>query len=170
MVYPITAHAMRHQHDEDGGFVIEATTIQDPIGFATTLEDENGPLCGQPLVEAVRAFRRWVGLLVMVNDDNNGSVQLDENGVETFSAEFTAAGAGANRRRARFHARGARGRGRVDACAGRALLTTHVQGTCRMGSDPARSVVDADAQSWDVRASTSATAPSSRARCRSTRR
>ena len=36
MVYPITAHAMGHQHDEDGGFVIEATTIMDPIGFATT--------------------------------------------------------------------------------------------------------------------------------------
>ena len=48
MVYPITAHAMAHQHDEDGGFVIEATTIQDPIGFATTLEDENGPLWGRP--------------------------------------------------------------------------------------------------------------------------
>ena len=31
------------------------------------------------------------------------------------------------------------------------LLTTHVQGTCRMGSDPERSVVDADAQSWDVK-------------------
>jgi choline dehydrogenase-like flavoprotein len=31
------------------------------------------------------------------------------------------------------------------------LMTTHVQGTCRMGSDPERSVVDADAQSWDVK-------------------
>ena len=31
------------------------------------------------------------------------------------------------------------------------LLTTHVQGTCRMGTDPQRSVVDANAQSWDVR-------------------
>ena len=37
MVYPITAHCMEHQHDEDGGFVIEASTIQDPIAFATTL-------------------------------------------------------------------------------------------------------------------------------------
>ena len=37
MVYPITAHCMKFQHDEDGGFVIEATTIQDPISFATTL-------------------------------------------------------------------------------------------------------------------------------------
>ena len=31
------------------------------------------------------------------------------------------------------------------------LITTHVQGTFRMGSDPGRSVVDADAQSWDVK-------------------
>ena len=90
MVYPITAHAMGHQHDEDGGFVIEATTIQDPIGFATTLEDENGPLWGTALVEAVKRFRHWVGLLVMVNDDNNGSVQLDEDGEESFEAAFTA--------------------------------------------------------------------------------
>ena len=74
MVYPITAHAMGHQLDEDGGFVVEATTIQDPIGFATTLEDETARSTGASLVEAVRAFRRWIGLLAMVNDDNNGSV------------------------------------------------------------------------------------------------
>ena len=71
MVYPITAHCMDRQHDEDGGFVVEATTIQDPIAFATTLCDENGPLWGQRLVEAVHRFRHWVGLLALVNDENN---------------------------------------------------------------------------------------------------
>ena len=149
MVYPITAHAMKHQHDEDGGFVIEATTIQDPIGFATTVEDESGPLWGAPLVETLKAFRRWVGLLVMVNDDNNGSVHLDENGQESFEAAFT------DRERERME--GAFDFTRkvlVEAGASRVvwtgLVTTHVQGTCRMGSDPARSVVDADGRSWDV--------------------
>jgi choline dehydrogenase-like flavoprotein len=150
MVYPITAHAMRHQHDEDGGFVVEATTIQDPIGFATTVEDESGPLWGESLVETLKAFRRWVGLLVMVNDDNNGSVHLDENGQESFAADFTAAerdrmaGAFDFSRKVLLEA----GASRV-VCTG--LITTHVQGTCRMGSDPERSVVDADGQSWDVR-------------------
>src|SRR4029078_9840128 len=67
MVYPISAHAMKHKADEDGGFVIEATTIQDPISFATTLEDESGPLWGEPLVEAVRKFPRWGGLLALVH-------------------------------------------------------------------------------------------------------
>jgi choline dehydrogenase-like flavoprotein len=150
MVYPITAHAMGNQHDEDGGFVIEATTIQDPIGFATTLEDENGPLWGAPLVEALKGFRRWIGLLAMANDENNGSVSVDSNGVESFSADFN--------EREKSRTNGALEFSRnvlVEAGATSVrwtgLITTHVQGTCRMGSDPERSVVDADAQSWDVK-------------------
>ncbi len=150
MVYPITAHAMDHQHDEDGGFVVEASTLMDPIGFASTVEDENGPLWGEPLVEHMRAFRRWVGMLVMVNDNNNGSVELDENGNESFTAAFD----DDERRRmdgafeftrAVFEASGA------SKVRWTGLVTTHVQGTCRMGSDPQRSVVDSDAQSWDVK-------------------
>src|SRR5262249_57650907 len=76
MVYPISAHCMDFQHDEDGGFVLEATTIQDPISFATTLCDENGPLWGERLVEAVRRYRHWAGVLAMVNDENNAAVVL----------------------------------------------------------------------------------------------
>ena len=79
---------MAHQHDEDGGFVIEATTIQDPIAFATTLRDEHGPLWGQRLVDAVRSFRHWSGVLAMVNDENNASVVVDENGGERFEVDF----------------------------------------------------------------------------------
>ena len=150
MVYPITAHAMGHQHDEDGGFVIEATTIQDPIGFATTLEDENGPLWGTALVETVKRFRHWVGLLVMVNDDNNGSVRLDENGKELFEAAFNSS----ERERmdgALDFTRDVLVAAGASSVRWTGLITTHVQGTCRMGSDPERSVVDADGQSWDVK-------------------
>ncbi len=150
MVYPITAHAMGHQHDEDGGFVIEATTIQDPIGFATTLEDESGPLWGDALVEALRGFRRWIGLLTMVNDDNHGSVRVDENGAESFEASFD------DGERARIDGaldftRQVLEHAGASTVRWTGLITTHVQGTCRMGSDPERSVVDADAQSWDVK-------------------
>ena len=150
MVYPITAHAMGHQHDEDGGFVIEATTIQDPIGFATTIEDENGPLWGTALVETLREFRRWVGLLVMVNDDNNGSVQVGENGEESFDASFTA-GERERMDNAFDFTREVLLKAGASSVRWTGLITTHVQGTCRMGSDPERSVVDADGQSWDVK-------------------
>ena len=150
MVYPITAHAMGHQHDEDGGFVIEATTIMDPIAFATTVEGEDGPLWGAELVETLRDFRRWVGLLVMVNDDNNGSVGLDDNGQESFEADFTPTERERMSGALRLHARRPDRLGRHEV-RWTGLVTTHVQGTCRMGSDPERSVVDADGQSWDVK-------------------
>jgi choline dehydrogenase-like flavoprotein len=149
MVYPVTAHAMEHQHDEDGGFIVEATTIPDPIGFAVNLVDENGPLWGEPLVETMQQYRRWNGVLTMVNDDNNGSVTLDENGHEAFAADFT------EPERERMVGALAFSCDVLEAAGASrviwtGLVTTHVQGTCRMGSDPERSVVDADGRSWDV--------------------
>jgi choline dehydrogenase-like flavoprotein len=145
MVYPITAHAMDHQRDEDGGFVLEATTIQDPISFATTIEDESGPLWGRRLVDAVRKFRHWNGVLAMVNDENNGAVALDENGGETFSADFN------EREQSRIDAALQFSKDVLVAAGATEVLwtglaSTHVQGTCRMGSDPERSVTDADAR------------------------
>ena len=112
MVYPITAHCMEHQHDEDGGFVIEATTIQDPISFATTLCDESGPLWGPRLTEALRGFRRWVGVLAMVNDDNNAAVVVDDERRRAVRRRLPAERARADRQRAALQPRGARGGGR----------------------------------------------------------
>ncbi len=150
MVYPITAHAMAHQHDEDGGFVIEAATMMDPIGFATSVEGENGPLWGQELVDTLKGFRRWIGVLAMVNDENNGAVSLDENGNEVFTADFNDA-ENARLNAALDFSRDVLREAGATKVNWTGLVTTHVQGTCRMGSDPERSAVDADAQSWDVR-------------------
>lgn len=87
-VYPITAHCLDFQRDEDGGFVVEAITVQDPVGFASSLCDEDGPLWGQPLVDAARDYRRWIGLLLMCNDDNHASVTLDDDGGEQVWTAF----------------------------------------------------------------------------------
>jgi choline dehydrogenase-like flavoprotein len=150
MVYPITAHAMAHQHDEDGGFVIEATTIQDPIGFTTTMEDENGPMYGQPLVDAAKSFRNWVGLLAMVNDDNNGRVSIGENGEDVYEASFNSA---ENERLAGAldFTRDVLREAGAKQLVWSGLITTHMQGSNRMGKDPERSVVDENQQSWDVK-------------------
>ncbi len=149
LAYPITAHCMDHQHDEDGGFVIEASTIQDPIGFATALEDENGPMWGEPLVEAVRHYRRWVGLLAMVNDENNATVELREDG-EHFGVEFN------DRERKRLEDSLAFSREVLLAAGAKQVVwsgiaSTHVQGSCRMGDDPAVSVVDGNAETHEVK-------------------
>jgi len=150
MVYPITAHCMDHQHDEDGGFVIEATTIQDPIAFATTLRDEEGPLWGPRLVEAVRQFRHWSGVLAMVNDDNTSAVVVDESGGERFEVDFQPSELERIDSAFRFSREVLEAAGARQVC-WTGLASTHVQGTCRMGDDPSRSVVDRNGESHDVK-------------------
>ena len=151
MVYPISAHCMKFQRDEDGGFVVEAATVQDPIGFATALCDEDGrPLWGDPLVQALRKYRYFTGLLTLVNDENTGSAWVDDAGGDRFSVDFNSRERDRIDRSLRF------AREVLEAAGARrvfhtGVLSTHVQGSCRMGSDPDRSVVGAHGESHDVR-------------------
>ena len=149
MVYPITAHCMDFQHDEDGGFVIEAATIQDPISFATTLRDERGPLWGQRLVAAVRGFRHWIGLLALANDDNNASVGAGEDGGERLEVDFQPAELERIDRAFRFSREVLEAAGAKQVC-WTGLVSTHVQGSCRMGDDPRLSAVDRNGESHEV--------------------
>jgi choline dehydrogenase-like flavoprotein len=138
LVYPITAHCLTHQHD----FVIEGTTIQEPVSFATGMVDTAGrPLWGPELTLVAHEYRNWAGLLVMANDENTGTVELDPAGQAVITKGFSEL----ERRRMAdalafttevFRAAGAR---RV---VWSGLSTSHVQGTARMGADPDRSVVD----------------------------
>ena len=150
IVYPITAHCMDHQHDEDGGFVIEATTIQDPIFFATTLCDESGPFWGPRLVEAVHAFRHWSGVLALVNDDNNAAVIVDDDGRERFEVDFRPNELERIDAAFRFSRKVLEAAGATKVC-WTGLSSTHVQGSCRMGDDPARSAVDRNGESHAVK-------------------
>jgi choline dehydrogenase-like flavoprotein len=151
MVYPITSHCMKFQRDEDGGFVVEAATIQDPIGFATALCDERGvPLWGEDLSEALRSYRYFTGLLTMVSDENHGTAWVDETGRDRYSFHWS------RRERRQIADSLAFAREVLLAAGARrvfqtGVLSTHVQGGCRMGSDPARSVVSAHGESHDVR-------------------
>jgi len=151
MVYPISAHCMKFRHDSDGGFVVEASTVQDPIGFATGLCDEDGmPLWGEELVQTVRSYRYVTGVLTMVSDENHGTAWVDEEGNDRYSYAWSETERERNDRSLRFAtevllAAGARRVFHTD------VLSTHLQGGCRMGSDPLRSVVDAHGQSHDVR-------------------
>jgi choline dehydrogenase-like flavoprotein len=149
-VYPITSHCMDFMRDEDGGFVLEASTIQDPIGFATSIMDEDGPLWGDRLVEALRAYRRWNGILVLANDENNGRVVVGEDGAESFEAHFDPVELERMRSALDFGRRVMETAG-AKRVAWTGPASTHVQGTCRMGSDPARSVVDANCESHDAK-------------------
>jgi choline dehydrogenase-like flavoprotein len=130
--------------------VIEGTTIQDPISFATTLCDEDGPLWGQQLVDAVRKFRHWVGVLAMANDENTSAVVIDENGGERFDVAFRSSEQERIDASFDFSRRVLEAAGATQVCWS-GLASTHVQGSCRMGDDPARSAVDRNGESHDVK-------------------
>lgn len=149
-VYPISAHCMKFRHDEDGGFVLEASTIMDPIAFATTIRDENGPLWGTALIEAARAYRRWVGVLAMVNDENHCAVSIDGNGRERIEVDFQPSECERLDAAVRFSRQALRAAGATKVC-WTGLISTHTQGGCRMGDDPARSAVDRNGESHEVK-------------------
>lgn len=144
--YPITAHSLDHHRD----FVIEGTTIQDPVAFAESLIDQVGrPLWGQRLVEVVGGYRHWAGLLAMANDENTGVVELGTGDDAVVSKRFSPLERGRLAEALAFSVNALRSAGaRQVVWSG--LSTSHVQGTARMGDDPARSVVDATGRSHDV--------------------
>jgi choline dehydrogenase-like flavoprotein len=150
MVAPISSHFMDHAPDDKGGYIVEAVTVQDPIGFTVALCDENGPMWGEPLVEAAKKYRNWIGLLCLSNDDNNGRIEVDADGNETFWCDFQP------NEIERQQAALAFGRQVLEAAGASQILwstfaSTHVQGTCRMGADRESGVVDLHGQSHDVR-------------------
>jgi choline dehydrogenase-like flavoprotein len=150
-VYPITSHCMKFQSDADGGFIVEAATIQDPIGFATALCDDQGvPLWGDELVETMRRYRYFTGLLTMVNDENTGTAWVDAAGRDRYSIDFN------ERERERIDASLTFAKDVLNKAGARrvfqtGVLSTHVQGSCRMGSDRERSTVNAHGESHDIR-------------------
>jgi choline dehydrogenase-like flavoprotein len=150
MVAPISGDCFDFAADEDGGFVVEAVTVQDPIGFTVSLCDENGPMWGESLVEAARKYRRWIGLLNMSNDDNNARVERDEDGNEWFFSDFQPVELERINRAREFSTRVLRAAGATEVLWS-GLATTHMQGSCRMGADPATSVVDGNCQSHEVK-------------------
>jgi hypothetical protein len=150
MVAPISGHCYDFAADEEGGFAVEAVSVQDPIGFAAGLCDENGPMWGQPLVDAARKYRRWIGLLNMANDDNHGAVTVDDNGNELFISDFQPNELERIHKAREFSSKVLRAAGATQVLWS-GLATTHMQGTCRMGADPTSSVVDTHGQSHEVK-------------------
>lgn len=150
-VYPITAHSMQRMRDADGGYIVEAATIQDPIGFAIALCDEHDtPIWGQEMVDTCKQYRYATGLLTMVNDENNGHCFVDDQGRDHYSFALSET----EQRRiadsvafAQEVLRRAGARRIVQTN----IYSTHPQGSCRMGADPSRSVVDGHAESHDIR-------------------
>ena len=134
-VYPISSHCMKHQLDEDGGFTRRGGDRAGPDRLpASALSDENGPLWAGRSVDAAK-----LPLLDRRADDGQRRQQRPGGGdrgraASASPSDFRApsrgwARAGRSPRTCR------RRRGEADRC-GRDRSHTHLQGSCRMGSDP----------------------------------
>jgi choline dehydrogenase-like flavoprotein len=142
---------MQRMRDADGGYIIEATTVQDPIGASVALAREDGtPVWGQELVDVMKNYRRLAGLLTLVNDENNGQCFVDAKGRDRYSYHFTESERGRIAESQTAAAAILRSAGATQVYA-TGVVSTHVQGSCRMGSDPARSALNSHAESHDVK-------------------
>lgn len=150
VVYPITAHCKDFAEDDAGGFVVEATTLLDPIGLASNLVDDDfRPLWGARLSDTMNAYRHLAGLFMMTNDSNLGTITATEDLQGEIRVEIPPVDQERLDRALAFCTEVHRAAGAIDVVA-TGYITSHVQGSVRMGSDPALSSCDANQQLWDV--------------------
>ncbi len=150
VVYPITAHCKDFAEDAAGGFVVEATTILDPIGLASNLVDaEFRPLWGSPLSEAMNRYRYMAGLFMMTNDSNVGVVRATDDLVGDVEIPMPPEDEARLDAAYDFCDQVLRAAGATDVVS-TGYITSHMQGSVRMGSDPERSACDENQQLWGV--------------------
>ncbi|AYY15000.1 GMC family oxidoreductase [Actinobacteria bacterium YIM 96077] len=150
VVYPITAHCKDFADDTAGGFVVEATTLLDPIALASNLVDTDfRPLWGEPLSRVMNNYRYLAAVFMMTNDSNVGVVRATEDLVGEFEVPIP----DEDQRRLddafAFCHEVLRAAGARDVVP-TGYLTSHMQGSVRMGGDPERSACDPNQQLWDV--------------------
>jgi choline dehydrogenase-like flavoprotein len=127
-----------------------------PRAWSQVLTTSRG-LWGEDLRRAMRHYNHTAGYVPVgaVDAQPQNRVELaDETDAYGLRIPRVTFGYSDNDRRLQRHAL-AFMRQMLEAVGGRDFWTSddtsHLMGTCRMGSDPARSVVDADGRSWDIR-------------------
>jgi choline dehydrogenase-like flavoprotein len=126
-----------------------------PRAWAQTLASTRG-LWGEPLRRAMARYNHMAGLVAVAETEPRAQNRVDvaderdQYGLPIPRVVFSYSD---NDRRLQRHA-SAFMRQMLEAAGGHDIWTnddtSHLLGTCRMGSDPASSVVDADGRSWDI--------------------
>jgi choline dehydrogenase-like flavoprotein len=152
LMHPLSGQMEEFSQKEKGGFLLEASEVMEgPLSFAEVMIDEDGiPLWGRRQKEIMENYRFYAGIFINIHDQNDGRIFRDfETGTEKIYKPVTSDD------KARFRAaRSLCEEGLREAGATETLnslyLSHHVQGSCRMGSDPKRSAVDSDCRIHDV--------------------
>jgi choline dehydrogenase-like flavoprotein len=135
-----------------GGFLLEASSVlEGPLGFAEFIVDEYGfPLWGKRQKEVMKSYPHFAGIFINIHDGNDGRIFRDpQTKQEKILKPVT------SEDKARFNQARALCRQGMFAAGAQEVFDTlylshHVQGTCRMGEDKSKSVVNSNCESHDV--------------------
>ncbi len=152
LLHPLSAHMEEFAQKEKGGFLLEASEVMEgPLSFAEFLVDEEGvPLWGLRQKKILKDYKHFAGVFINIHDANDGRIfRNPETKEEKFHKPVTAEDkqrieTARSMCREAFHAAGAK------ETINSIYASHHVQGTCRMGEDPRRSVVNLNCESHDV--------------------
>jgi len=149
LVKPLPAHCLDLVPE---GILFEASSIMEgPLGFALPLVDEaDRPLWGHRHKEIMKNYRYYAGIFLNTRDHNNGWIELDEHG----SGKFFKPIIPEDRKileRARSVAREALEAAGANDIVETIYLSAHMQGTCRMGEDRSKSVVNSNGEMHDIK-------------------
>ncbi len=152
LLHPLSGYMMDFIQKEKGGFLLEASEVMEgPLGFAElTIDEDRIPLWGSRQKDVMKNYKHYAGVFINIHDENDGRIFKDpETGQEKFHKPVTV------ENKARFRAAKSLCREAMFAAGAKETLETvyishHVQGSCRMGEDPSRSVVNSFCESHDV--------------------
>jgi len=152
LMHPLSGQMEEFSQKEKGGYLLEASEVMEgPLSFAEVMVDEDGiPLWGSRQKEIMENYRYYAGIFINIHDQNDGRIFRDpETGMEKIYKPVTFVD------KARFKAAKALCEQGLEAAGASETLNSvylshHVQGSCRMGSNPRRSVVDSHNEMHDV--------------------
>ncbi len=152
ILHPLSGHMDEFARKEKGGFLLEASEVMEgPLSFSELITDEEGiPLWGAMQKSVMKDYGKFAGIFINIHDANNGRIFRDpETGQEKFHKPVT------GEDKAKFRAARALCREGLYAAGARETfgslyVSHHVQGSCRMGEDTSKSVVNSSCESHDI--------------------
>ncbi|MDA4130923.1 MAG: GMC family oxidoreductase [Thaumarchaeota archaeon] len=152
IMHPLSGQMEEFSQKEKGGFLLEASEVMEgPLSFSELIVDEEEvPLWGERQKRIVKDYGHYAGIFINIHDENDGRIFRDkETGQEKYYKPLTSSD------RSKFRAAKSMCRDALNAAGATETvdsiyLSHHVQGSCRMGSIPEKSVVDPNCKSYDV--------------------
>lgn len=152
LMHPLSGQMDDFAQKERGGFLLEGSEVMEgPLSFAELMQDEDGlPLWGARQKKIMKDYRHYAGIFINIHDANDGRIFRDpETGQDKYHKPITIEDKSKFKAAKSLCREGLYAAGAKDTLDS-AYISHHVQGSCRMGEDVSRSVVNSHCESHDV--------------------